>query len=279
MPVPNAGLLPTQMWGQPPAPMPGQMSAQMAAQMSPQIGGNMPAQFAAQASAQMADQQPLPRMGYAPVPMTGQALAQMAGAEPGPWPGYGNIPPEWPTQDGRSEGMDTPHGRLQAPVGAGVAPSPYGFNGGAPWYGADPRSMMPGAPMNAWNSPPPPDPPPTRARPRTVTAAARQPPPLGWPEGTEMLEDVLSLRRLRPLPDVPGALEVRGAPGPAGDEHLPRLDVVQRVLVLSDTSRDSQFESASSKCEPPPGGWFIGRFMATGVGLLAQQWSLLAVPH
>ena len=82
MPVPNAGLLPTQMWGQPPAPMPGQMSALMAAQMSPQIGGNMPAQFAAQASAQMAGQQPLPRMGYAPVPMTGQALAQMAGAEP-----------------------------------------------------------------------------------------------------------------------------------------------------------------------------------------------------
>ena len=91
---------------------------------------------------------------------------------------------------------------------------------------------MLGAPMNAWNSPPPPEPPPTRARPRTVTAAARQPPPLGWPEGTEMLEDVQSLRRLRPLPDVLGALEVRGAPGPASDEHLPRLDVVQRVLVL-----------------------------------------------
>ena len=48
MPVPNAGLLPTQMWGQPPAPMTGQMSALMAAQMSPQIGGNMPAQIAAQ---------------------------------------------------------------------------------------------------------------------------------------------------------------------------------------------------------------------------------------
>ena len=28
-----------------------------------------------------------------------------------------------------------------------------------------------------------------------------------------------------------------------------------------------------------PGGWFIGRFMATGVGLLAKQWSLLGVPH
>ena len=90
MPVPNAGLLPTQMWGQPPAPMPGQMTAPRAAQMSPQIGGNMPAQFAAQTSAQMAGQQPSPRMGYTPVPMTGQALAQMAGAEPGPRPGYGN---------------------------------------------------------------------------------------------------------------------------------------------------------------------------------------------
>ena len=146
MPVPNAGLLPTQMWGQPPAPMPGQMTAPRAAQMSPQIGGNMPAQFAAQTSAQMAGQQPSPWMGYTPVPMTGQALAQMAGAEPGPRPGYGNIPPEWPGQDGRTEGMDTPHGRLQAPVGAGVAPSPYGFNGGAPWYGADPRSMMPWRP-------------------------------------------------------------------------------------------------------------------------------------
>ena len=32
----------------------------------------------------------------------------------------------------------------------------------------------------------------------------------------------------------------------------------------SDTSRDSQFESASSKCDLPPRGWFIGRFMAQG---------------
>ena len=78
MPVPNTGPLPTQLWGQPSAPMPGQMSAPMAAQMPPQIGGYMPAQFAAQASAQMAGQQPSPRMGYTPVPMTGQALAQMA---------------------------------------------------------------------------------------------------------------------------------------------------------------------------------------------------------
>ena len=209
MPVPNAGQLPTQMWGQPPAPMPGQMSAQMAAQMSPQIGGNMPAQFAAQTSAQMAGQQPLPRMGYAPVPRTGQAPAQLAGAEPGPWPGYGSMPPEWPTQDGRGYGNMPPEWPIQDGRSEG------GSNGGAPRYGADPRSMMPGAPMNAWNSPPPPEPPPTWARPRTVTAAARQPPPLGWPEGTEMLEDVLSLRRLRPLPDVPGALEVRGAPNRA----------------------------------------------------------------
>ena len=38
VPVPNAGLLPTQMWGQPSAPMPGRMSALMAAQMSPHGG-------------------------------------------------------------------------------------------------------------------------------------------------------------------------------------------------------------------------------------------------
>eukprot|EP01045_Picozoa_sp_COSAG04_P015516 COSAG04_NODE_1230_length_7679_cov_1.728232_4_plen_81_part_00 len=56
------------------------------------------------------------------------------------------------SHDGRTERMDVPHGWPQAPMGAGVAPSPYGFNGGAPLYGADPRSMMPGAPMNACES-------------------------------------------------------------------------------------------------------------------------------
>ena len=43
------------------------------------------------------------------------------------------------------------------------------------------------------------------------------------------------------------------------------LGVAQACSAPSDTSRDSQFESASSKCEPPPRGWFIGRFMA-------QEW-------
>ena len=38
-------------------------------------------------------------------------------------------------------------------------------------------------------------------------------------------------------------------------------------------------KQALDQCDLPPRGWFIGHFMATGVGLLAKQWSLLAVSH
>ena len=87
-----------------------------------------------------------------------------------------------------------------------------------------------------------------------------------------------------PLKSLLKAMGVKKSAGTKKVEAIAKTDQLrlrspQLASPPSDTSRDSQFESASSKCEPPPRGWFIGRFMATGVGLLAKQWSLLGVSN
>ena len=97
-----------------------------------------------------------------------------------------------------------------------------------------------------------------------------------WGHLVPRLGQTIAQAELRRLPGSGGSwLAWVGWHRPSRVSPQLRLRSPQLASPPSDTSRDSQFESASSKCEPPPRGWFIGRFMATGVGLLAKQWSLL----
>ncbi len=87
-----------------------------------------------------------------------------------------------------------------------------------------------------------------------------------WGHLVPRLGQTIAQAELRRLPGSGGSwLAWVGWHRPSRVSPQLRLRSPQLASPPSDTSRDSQFESASSKCEPPPRGWFIGRFMA-------QEW-------
>ena len=86
-----------------------------------------------------------------------------------------------------------------------------------------------------------------------------------WGHLVPRLGQTIAQAELRRLPGSGGSwLAWVGWHRPSRVSPQLRLRSPQLASPPSDTSRDSQFESASSKCEPPPRGWFIGRFMAQG---------------
>ena len=105
----------------------------------------------------------------------------------------------------------------------------------------------------------------------------------------EAFDAAADTTRFKMLAKAAGAADAAAAGGrkSIGTDRVPIFDrpvsgretLSQLVFVLACRTAIHNSRVPVANVSHPPGGWFIGRFMATGVGLLAKQWPLLGVSH